>query len=48
MSEELLAPSAETAHLKRSVMRELLAVAVDPDILSMAGGLPAADLLPRR
>ena len=46
MSEELLALSAETAHLKRSVMRELLAVAVDPDILSMAGGLPAADLLP--
>lgn len=46
MSEEVLALSAEVSQLKRSVMRELLAVAVDPDILSMAGGLPAADLLP--
>lgn len=48
MSEQVLALSEEVAHLKRSVMRELLEVAVDPDILSMAGGLPAADLLPLR
>jgi 2-aminoadipate transaminase len=48
MNEEVLALSAEVAGLKRSVMRELLALAVDPDILSMAGGLPAADLLPLR
>jgi 2-aminoadipate transaminase len=46
VSEDVLALSAEVSQLKRSVMRELLAVAVDPDILSMAGGLPAADLLP--
>ena len=34
------------ADLKRSVMRELLALAVDPRILSLAGGLPASGLLP--
>lgn len=38
--------SQEVSHLKRSVMRELLTTAVDPDILSMAGGLPNSDLLP--
>jgi 2-aminoadipate transaminase len=48
MSEDVLALSAEVSHLKRSVMRELLSLAVDPEILSMAGGLPAADLLPLR
>jgi len=32
--------------LKRSVMRDLLKHAVDPNILSLAGGLPAADALP--
>jgi len=34
------------ADLKRSVMRELLALAVDPQIISLAGGLPASTLLP--
>jgi 2-aminoadipate transaminase len=38
--------SSEVTHLKRSVMRDLLATAVDPDILSMAGGLPNSDLIP--
>ncbi len=38
--------SAEIVNLKRSVMRDLLHIAVDPDIISMAGGLPAGDLLP--
>lgn len=38
--------SAEVADLKRSVMRELLGLAVDPKILSLAGGLPANELLP--
>ena len=32
--------------LKRSIMRDLLKHAVDPTILSLAGGLPAADALP--
>jgi 2-aminoadipate transaminase len=34
------------SHLKRSVMRDLLKLAVDPDIISLAGGLPAAETLP--
>lgn len=32
--------------LKRSIMRDLLKHAVDPNILSLAGGLPASDGLP--
>lgn len=38
--------SQTTAPLKRSVMRDLLALAVDPQIISLAGGLPANELLP--
>jgi len=38
--------ASEVADLKRSVMRELLALAVDPQIISLAGGLPASNLLP--
>jgi DNA-binding transcriptional MocR family regulator len=38
--------SAETATLKRSVMRDLLKLAVAPDIISLAGGLPAGEFLP--
>jgi 2-aminoadipate transaminase len=38
--------ASEVADLKRSVMRELLALAVDPQIISLAGGLPASSLLP--
>ena len=38
--------SSEVADLKRSVMRELLRLAVDPGIVSLAGGLPASELLP--
>lgn len=38
--------SAEIANLKRSVMRDLLHLAVDPAIISMAGGLPANDFIP--
>lgn len=38
--------SAETATLKRSVMRDLLKLVVAPDIISLAGGLPAGELLP--
>jgi 2-aminoadipate transaminase len=38
--------SSEVADLQRSVMRELLALAVDPNIISLAGGLPASNLLP--
>ncbi|MFC1500313.1 PLP-dependent aminotransferase family protein [Candidatus Zixiibacteriota bacterium] len=34
------------SNLKRSVMRDLLRLAVDPGIISMAGGLPANDILP--
>ena len=38
--------SAETTTLKRSVMRDLLKLTVAPDIISLAGGLPAGELLP--
>lgn len=38
--------SAEAEHITRSVMRELLAHAVDPDMISFANGLPANELLP--
>ena len=38
--------SAEVVNLKRSVMRDLLGLAVDPETISMAGGLPASDLIP--
>lgn len=46
MSNLIFELSDEAAKLKRSVMRELLSLAVDPDILSLAGGLPASDHLP--
>jgi 2-aminoadipate transaminase len=32
--------------IKRSVMRDLIAVASQPEVISFAGGLPAADCLP--
>ncbi|HET7009926.1 MAG TPA: PLP-dependent aminotransferase family protein [Anaerolineales bacterium] len=38
--------SSEVVDLKRSVMRDLLRLAVDPGITSLAGGLPAGELLP--
>ena len=38
--------STEASHLKRSVIRELLAHAVDPQMISLAGGLPASEFLP--
>ncbi|MCU0498131.1 MAG: PLP-dependent aminotransferase family protein [Anaerolineae bacterium] len=38
--------SSEGQHLKRSVMRELLKRASEPDVISLAGGLPDSDLLP--
>ena len=38
--------SAETTTLKRSVMRDLLKLTVAPDIISLAGGLPAGEFLP--
>lgn len=38
--------SGLSGYLKRSVMRDLLALAVKPGILSLAGGLPAGELLP--
>ncbi len=38
--------SSEVGHLKRSVMRDLLALATDPGIVSLAGGLPATEYLP--
>ena len=36
----------EITHVKRSVLRELLAHAVDPNIISLATGLPSSELLP--
>ena len=38
--------ATEAAQSERSVMRRLLKFAVAPDIISLAGGLPAGDLLP--
>jgi len=38
--------SREAATLERSVMRDLLRFAVDPEIISLAGGLPASECLP--
>jgi 2-aminoadipate transaminase len=38
--------STEGANLERSVLRELLRFAVDPEIISLAGGLPASERLP--
>ena len=38
--------SREANNLKRSVMRELLRFAVDPNVISLAGGLPASEFLP--
>lgn len=38
--------STEAAAVSRSVMRELLAHAVDPNIISLATGLPASEFLP--
>jgi 2-aminoadipate transaminase len=38
--------SKEVAHLKRSVMRDLLGLATSPDIISLASGLPASEFLP--
>ncbi|MEL6307441.1 MAG: PLP-dependent aminotransferase family protein [Chloroflexota bacterium] len=41
-----LKQSARMAYLERSVMRDLLKHAVDPSIISLAGGLPANEDLP--
>jgi 2-aminoadipate transaminase len=38
--------SREGTNLQRSVMRELLRFAVDPSVISLAGGLPASEHLP--
>jgi len=38
--------SAEVVNLKRAVMYDLLGLAVDPETVSMAGGLPAIELVP--
>ncbi len=46
MNTPTLRIASESADLKRSVMRELLALAVDPKIISLAGGLPASSLMP--
>lgn len=46
MNPPTLALSTEASYLKRSVMRDLLSLATSPDILSLAGGLPASEYLP--
>lgn len=38
--------SQRSSYLERSVMREMLKHAVDPQIISLAGGLPASECLP--
>jgi 2-aminoadipate transaminase len=40
-------PLSEAArHIQRSVMRDLIALGARPEVISFAGGLPAADCLP--
>ncbi|WP_214404911.1 PLP-dependent aminotransferase family protein [Pseudonocardia lacus] len=39
--------SARTAGVRGSAIRDLLTLTARPDVISLAGGLPAADLLPR-
>src|SRR5687768_8758090 len=40
-------PLSQTARqIKRSVMRDLIGLASRPEVISFAGGLPAADCLP--
>jgi 2-aminoadipate transaminase len=46
MSPDAPVLSREGTNLQRSVMRELLRFAVDPEIISLAGGLPASEYLP--
>jgi 2-aminoadipate transaminase len=46
MSPDAPVLSREGTNLQRSVMRELLRFAVDPEIISLAGGLPASEFLP--
>jgi 2-aminoadipate transaminase len=46
MSAPDLKLSREGSNLQRSVMRDLLRFAVDPNIISLAGGLPASEFLP--
>jgi 2-aminoadipate transaminase len=46
MSTADLELSREGSNLQRSVMRDLLRFAVDPNIISLAGGLPASEFLP--
>ncbi|MBE2267550.1 MAG: PLP-dependent aminotransferase family protein [Anaerolinea sp.] len=46
MNKPILSLSTEASYLKRSVMRDLLSLATAPDILSLAGGLPASEFLP--
>ena len=38
--------AARTAHVNPSVIREILKVVAQPDIISFAGGMPAQDLFP--
>lgn len=38
--------SRQAARLRRSVMRDLIGLTVQPDIISFASGLPAPDMLP--
>lgn len=46
--EHSLKLASTTSRLERSVMRELLAYAVDPKVISLAGGLPPAETVPVR
>ncbi len=38
--------AARTAHMKRSTIREILKLTSKPDVISFAGGLPAAEFFP--
>ncbi|MBX2867500.1 MAG: PLP-dependent aminotransferase family protein [Acidiferrobacterales bacterium] len=42
----MIAPARHVAHLKPSFIREILTAAVRPDVISLAGGLPAESCFP--
>ena len=46
ISEQKYRLSAETSYVKKSIIRDLIKHAVDPDMISFAAGLPAGETLP--
>ncbi|MBJ7288177.1 PLP-dependent aminotransferase family protein [Williamsia sp.] len=47
MSAPVVTPSAALSNVRGSAIRDLLSLTERPDVLSMAGGLPATELIPQ-